>query len=50
MTVVPAGMLTCAYSEIPIQEALMPALVGEIYGNRCAKLLPGNNTKANLLI
>ena len=50
MTVVPAGMLACAYRETPIQEALIPAPVGEIRGNRCAKLLPTNNTNVSLLI
>jgi len=50
MTVVPAGMLTCTYREIPIQEALIPALPGEICRNRCATLLPGNSTNAKLLI
>jgi hypothetical protein len=29
MTVVPAGMLTCTYREIPIKEALIPALLGK---------------------
>jgi len=49
MTVVPAGMLACAYRETPIQEALIPAPVGEICRNRCAKLLPGNGSNAKLL-
>jgi len=43
-------MLACAYREIPVQEALIPARVGENRRNRCAKMRPGKSTKARLFI